>query len=57
MVKIPNYMFFITSDVDNCVKCPEDKYANTEQNKCIPKAVTFLTYEEPLGMALSLMTL
>ncbi|KAL6085843.1 hypothetical protein STEG23_032608 [Scotinomys teguina] len=43
------------TNVDQCVKCPEDQYANAEQNQCIPKSVVFLTYEDPLGMALTLM--
>ncbi|XP_027289619.2 LOW QUALITY PROTEIN: vomeronasal type-2 receptor 116 isoform X2, partial [Cricetulus griseus] len=45
------------TNVDQCVKCPEDQFANTEQNKCIPKAVIFMNYEDPLGMALALMAL
>uniref|UniRef100_A0A8C2M9B1 G-protein coupled receptors family 3 profile domain-containing protein n=1 Tax=Cricetulus griseus TaxID=10029 RepID=A0A8C2M9B1_CRIGR len=45
------------TNVDQCVKCPEDQFANTEQNQCIPKAVIFLSYEDPLGMALALMAL
>ncbi|XP_028640058.1 vomeronasal type-2 receptor 116-like, partial [Grammomys surdaster] len=45
------------TNVDFCVQCPEDQYASTEQNRCIHKAVVFLSYEEPLGMALSLISL
>ncbi|XP_052024420.1 vomeronasal type-2 receptor 116-like isoform X2 [Apodemus sylvaticus] len=45
------------TNVDYCVLCPEDQYANIEQNYCIPKTVVFLNYEEPLGMALSLISL
>ncbi|XP_021044686.1 vomeronasal type-2 receptor 116-like, partial [Mus pahari] len=45
------------TNVNFCVQCPENQYANTEQNHCIPKAVVFLSYEEPLGMALSLISL
>ncbi|XP_028638135.1 vomeronasal type-2 receptor 116-like isoform X2 [Grammomys surdaster] len=45
------------TNVELCVPCPEDQYANTEQNHCIKKAVIFLAYEDPLGMALSLMAL
>ncbi|XP_076416473.1 vomeronasal type-2 receptor 116-like [Peromyscus maniculatus bairdii] len=45
------------TDVDNCVKCPDRHYANTQQNHCIKKAMTFLSYEDPLGMALSCMAL
>ncbi|OBS76046.1 hypothetical protein A6R68_17502, partial [Neotoma lepida] len=42
---------------DKCVRCPEDQYANREQNQCIHKAVVFLNYKEPLGMALALISL
>ncbi|XP_041509297.1 vomeronasal type-2 receptor 116-like isoform X1 [Microtus oregoni] len=45
------------TNVDKCVRCPEDQYANREQNRCIPKAVVFLDYKEPWGMALALMAL
>ncbi|KAM5187455.1 vomeronasal type-2 receptor 116-like [Callospermophilus lateralis] len=40
------------TDMDQCVKCPARQYANTEQTTCLQKAVTFLAYEDPLGMAL-----
>ncbi|XP_028733764.2 vomeronasal type-2 receptor 116-like [Peromyscus leucopus] len=39
------------------MKCPEDQYANTEQNHCLRKDVTFLGFDEPLGMTLSCMAL
>ncbi|XP_028719152.1 vomeronasal type-2 receptor 116-like isoform X2 [Peromyscus leucopus] len=45
------------TNVDKCVRCPEDQYANREQDQCIHKAVIFLNYEEPLGMAFALMVL
>ncbi|XP_028622255.1 vomeronasal type-2 receptor 116-like isoform X1 [Grammomys surdaster] len=41
------------TDVDQCVKCPESHYANTEKNICYQKSVSFLSYEDPLGMALA----
>ncbi|XP_021045104.1 vomeronasal type-2 receptor 116-like [Mus pahari] len=45
------------TNMELCVPCPEDQYANTEQNHCIHKALIFLTFKDPLGMALSLMAL
>ncbi|XP_057610431.1 vomeronasal type-2 receptor 116-like [Chionomys nivalis] len=45
------------TNVDKCVKCPEDQYANREQNQCFQKAVIFLNYKDTLGMVLTLMTL
>uniref|UniRef100_D3ZEQ5 Vomeronasal 2 receptor, pseudogene 67 n=1 Tax=Rattus norvegicus TaxID=10116 RepID=D3ZEQ5_RAT len=41
------------TDMDDCVKCPEDKYANTDKTNCLKKVVTFLDYEDPLGMTLA----
>lgn len=40
-----------------CVRCLESQYADTEQNHCTQKAMTFLAYEDPLRMALSRMGL
>ncbi|KAL1765774.1 vomeronasal type-2 receptor 116-like [Sigmodon hispidus] len=45
------------TNMDQCVKCPEDQYANAEQNQCIPKTVIFLSYKDTLGMTLTLMAL
>ncbi|XP_028641314.1 vomeronasal type-2 receptor 116-like [Grammomys surdaster] len=45
------------TDMDNCVKCPESHYANTEKSHCLQKALKFLAYEDPLGMVLSCMTM
>ncbi|KAL1789334.1 vomeronasal type-2 receptor 116-like, partial [Sigmodon hispidus] len=43
--------------VDHCVMCPGSHYANPEENHCLQKAVIFLAYEEPLGMALNYLSL
>ncbi|XP_042556988.1 vomeronasal type-2 receptor 116-like [Dipodomys spectabilis] len=45
------------SDMEQCMRCPDHQYANTERNQCLPRAARFLTYEEPLGMALACMAL
>ncbi|XP_038196799.1 vomeronasal type-2 receptor 116-like [Arvicola amphibius] len=45
------------TNVDKCVRCPEDQYASREQNQCIQKALVFLNYKDTLGMVLTLMAL
>ncbi|XP_053319877.1 extracellular calcium-sensing receptor-like [Spea bombifrons] len=36
-----------------CSKCPWDMWPNDQKDRCLPKAVEYLSYEEPLGMALA----
>ncbi|XP_063158805.1 vomeronasal type-2 receptor 26-like [Candoia aspera] len=43
-------------DMDVCFQCPEDQYPNPEHNLCIPKTMSFLSYEEPLGSGLVILT-
>ncbi|XP_070810500.1 vomeronasal type-2 receptor 26-like [Pituophis catenifer annectens] len=39
-------------DLDDCFPCPEDHYPNKNQDSCLQKIITYLTYQEPLGISL-----
>uniref|UniRef100_UPI001E1B55BC vomeronasal type-2 receptor 116-like n=1 Tax=Jaculus jaculus TaxID=51337 RepID=UPI001E1B55BC len=45
------------TDMEQCVKCPGDQYTNVQQTHCLQKSVSYLSYEDPLGMTLACLVL
>ncbi|XP_016278256.2 vomeronasal 2 receptor 641 isoform X1 [Monodelphis domestica] len=41
------------TNAEECMQCPEDQYTTKEKDRCLPKTVTYLAYEETLGMILA----
>ncbi|XP_064419102.1 vomeronasal type-2 receptor 26 [Latimeria chalumnae] len=41
------------TDSSDCTECPGDQWSNEKRDKCIPKPIEFLTYEETLGATLA----
>ncbi|XP_032094503.1 vomeronasal type-2 receptor 26-like [Thamnophis elegans] len=41
------------TDMDDCFQCPEDQYPNNEQDLCMPKHVSYLSYGDRLATGLA----
>ncbi|KAM6933291.1 extracellular calcium-sensing receptor-like [Xenentodon cancila] len=41
----------------DCTPCPQEFWSNQRKDECIPKTIEFLTYSEPMGIALTVVSL
>ncbi|XP_033971110.1 extracellular calcium-sensing receptor-like [Trematomus bernacchii] len=41
----------------DCTPCTQEYWSNERKDECIPKIIEFLTYQEPMGMALTVVSL
>ncbi|XP_054850251.1 vomeronasal type-2 receptor 26-like [Eublepharis macularius] len=42
-----------TADAEKCEKCPEAQYSNRKQDECIPKLISYLSFEDLMGAGLA----
>ncbi|OCT68973.1 hypothetical protein XELAEV_18040281mg [Xenopus laevis] len=45
------------TDMEECIKCPENQWSNTKRDMCVYKIIIYLSYEEPLGTSLVLISI
>ncbi|XP_070584724.1 vomeronasal type-2 receptor 26-like [Erythrolamprus reginae] len=46
-----------STDMDSCYQCLGDHYPSKTQDQCVPKGISFLSFQEPLGITLAIVAL
>ncbi|KAM6469693.1 vomeronasal type-2 receptor 26-like [Liasis olivaceus] len=47
----------IDENATHCEKCLDDQHSNKKRDQCVPKIISFLSYQETLGLILTLFAL
>ncbi|XP_048224698.1 vomeronasal type-2 receptor 26-like isoform X2 [Perognathus longimembris pacificus] len=53
----PEGQFSDQTDMKRCLLCPEDQHSSPTRDSCLPKTEAFLTFDEPLGFSLAVLSL
>ncbi|KAF7234592.1 Vomeronasal type-2 receptor 26 [Varanus komodoensis] len=53
----PEEMMSDRKDMDACMECPEDQYPNKNQNQCLPRALSYFSYTETLGISFTVLAI
>ncbi|XP_069068359.1 extracellular calcium-sensing receptor-like [Pleurodeles waltl] len=56
-VPCPDGSIASQTDSIDCIKCPEDHWSNIKRDRCMPKEIDYLPYEDPLGFILALIAI
>ncbi|XP_069476415.1 vomeronasal type-2 receptor 116-like [Ambystoma mexicanum] len=49
--------FSNSTDMENCLKCPEDQWPNARKDDCMEKVIVYLSYSDTLGVSLASMAI
>ncbi|XP_026222234.1 extracellular calcium-sensing receptor-like [Anabas testudineus] len=47
----------IANSTAECTPCPQEYWSNDRRDGCFPKTIEFLTYQEPMGIAVTVVSL
>ncbi|XP_034278630.1 vomeronasal type-2 receptor 26-like [Pantherophis guttatus] len=53
----PKEKISVEKDMHVCSECPEDQHPSKERDSCLAKKISFLSYEEPIGIGLLIVAL